>query len=137
MIYMLDTNTLIYLIKHRPASVAERVDRLAPDDSLCMSFITYAELLKGAELSTRPEEVRRQLAALVRQVPVRYQADAALCAHYARHATRLKEAGTPIGGNDLWIACHALALSCVLVTNNLREFQRIDALALENWADAG
>ena len=51
--YMLDTNTLIYLIKNRPASVAERVNSLNEDDTLCMSFVTYAELLKGAERSTR------------------------------------------------------------------------------------
>ena len=131
---MLDTNILIYLIKNRPPAVAERVNRLASEDGLCMSFVTHAELLKGAERSTRKDEVLRQLAALTRIVPVNYQASPALCAHYARHAVRLKEAGTPIGGNDLWIACHALALDCVLVSNNEREFRRIDGLAVENWA---
>ncbi len=132
--YMLDTNILIYLIKNRPAAVAERVNRLAPEDSLCMSFVTYAELLKGAERSDRKDGVLRQLAALARIVPVHYHAGPALCAHYARHAARLQGAGTPIGANDLWIACHALAEGCVLVSNNEREFRRIDGLALENWA---
>jgi tRNA(fMet)-specific endonuclease VapC len=132
--YMLDTNILIYLIKNRPAAVAERVNGLAPEDGLCMSFITYAELLKGAERSDRKDEVLRQLAALACIVSVRYQASPALCAHYARHAARLKDAGTPIGANDLWIACHALAEGCVLVSNNEREFRRIDGLLVENWA---
>ena len=131
---MLDTNTLIYLLKHRPASVVERVNRLQPEDSLSMSFITYAELLKGAERSNRKLEVLRQLAALIRQVPVLYQATSALCEHYAQQVTRLKAAGTPIGANDLWIACHALAQDCILVTNNQSEFQRVEGLKLENWA---
>ncbi|MDR2032829.1 MAG: type II toxin-antitoxin system VapC family toxin [Azoarcus sp.] len=131
---MLDTNILIYLIKNRPATVAERINRLRPEDGLCMSFVTYAELLKGAERSVRKADVLRQLAALLRLVPAQYQTDPALCAHYARLSTSLKAAGTPIGANDLWIACHALAQDCVLVTNNLREFQRIEGLRLENWA---
>lgn len=132
--YMLDTNILIYLLKNRPAQVAERVNALAPEDSLCMSFITWAELLKGAERSSRKAAVLQQLDAIARQVPVHYGASPALCAQYAAHATRLKDAGTPIGANDLWIACHALAEDCVLVTNNLREFERIAGLVLENWA---
>jgi tRNA(fMet)-specific endonuclease VapC len=132
---MLDTDMLIYLIKHQPAAVAKRVNRLNPEDGLTMSFITYAELLKGALRSTRQSEVLKQLALLVKQIPVLYQGSAALCEHYARHSNRLKEAGTPIGGNDLWIACHALAESCVLVSNNVREFKRIKGLKLENWAE--
>ncbi len=133
---MLDTNILIYLIRNRPASVAERINALPAEDGLCMSFVTYAELLKGAERSERKAEVLRQLSVLVRQVPVLYDADAALCAHHARHAAKLQSLGTPIGANDLWIACHALAQGCVLVTNNLREFGRIDGLPQENWAQA-
>src|SRR5690606_17802584 len=105
-------------------------------DSLCMSFVTHAELLTGAERSIRKDEVLRQLAALTRIVPVDCRASPALCACYAQHATRLKRVGAPIGANDLWIACHALAQECVLVTNNEREFRRIDGLVVENWAAA-
>jgi tRNA(fMet)-specific endonuclease VapC len=132
---MLDTNILIYLLKNRPIAVAKRVNKLQAADGLCMSFFTYAELLKGAARSTRQLEVQRQLAALIRQVPVLYNSSHLLCEHYAHHASSLKAAGTPIGLNDLWIACHALAQGCVLVSNNLREFQRIDGLVLENWAE--
>ena len=134
--YMLDTNILIYLIKNQPAAVAERINRLAPADGLCMSFVTYAELLKGAERSVRKNEVLRQVAALTRQVTVLFQADAAMCAHHARRAAALQAAGTPIGANDLWIACHALAQGCVLVTNNEREFRHVEGLPLENWTSA-
>ncbi len=131
--YMLDTNMLIYLIKHRPASVVERVNALPGNDALCMSFVTYAELLKGAERSSRKADVLRRLDGLTRQVPVLYDTGRAMCEHYAVQFTRLKAVGQPIGGNDLWIACHALAEDAVLVTNNTREFERIAGLHLDNW----
>ena len=136
MIYLLDTNILIYLIKSQPPSIAQRIDALPESDTLCMSFVTWAELLKGAERSTRKTEVLRRLNALARQVPVRYPADPAICRHYAEQATRLKEAGTPIGGNDLWIACHALAENATLVTHNTRELRRIAGLRVEDWVSA-
>lgn len=130
---MLDTDTLIYLIKHRPASVIERIDALGDDAQLCMSFFTFAELLKGAERSTRKPDVLRKLEQLTRQVPVVYRAGRSLCEHYAVQFTRLKAAGTPIGANDLWIACHALAEDATLVTHNIREFQRVAELRKETW----
>ncbi len=131
--YMLDTNILIYLIKNKPPAVAERVNALGGDAELCMSFVTFAELVMGAERSTRKPDVLRRLDALTRVVPVRYAVDRAICEHYAAQFTRLRAAGTPIGANDLWIACHALADDCTLVTNNTREFERVAGLKLENW----
>lgn len=133
MIYLLDTHILIYLIKNQPPGIAQRIDALPESDTLCMSFVTWAELLKGAERSTRKTEVLRRLNALARQVPVRYPADPAICGHYAEQATRLREAGTPIGANDLWIACHALAEDATLITHNTREFRRIAGLRVEDW----
>ena len=134
--YLLDTNILIYLMKRAPLSVVQRIDALPDEDRLYMSFVTWVELLKGAARSARPDEVRRRLDALARQVPVLFDADARMCEHYAAQSARLKAAGTPIGGNDLWIACHALAQDATLVSNNLREFERIAGLRLANWADA-
>ena len=132
--YMLDTNILIYLMKNRPAAVAERVNRIDADDQLCMSFFTYAELLKGAQRSTRKEKVLRNLNELIRHIPVLYAVDQRLCGHYARQFTELRAAGTPIGANDLWIACHALAEDAVLVTHNTREFRRVNGLLVEDWS---
>lgn len=132
--YMLDTNIIIYLIKNKPPAVADRINSLSADDTLCMSFVTYAELLKGAERSTRKAETIRQIGLLARQIPVAHGTNTALCQHYAHHATRLKNAGMPIGCNDLWIACHALSEGMTLVTNNMAEFRRIGELKLENWA---
>lgn len=132
--YLLDTNILIYLIKNRPPEVATRIDALPQDDTLGMSFVTWAELLKGAERSSRKAGVLRRLDGLAKQVPVHYPQGAAICQHYAEQFTRLKDAGTPIGANDLWIACHALAEDATLVTHNTREFERVEGLRLADWA---
>ena len=76
----------------------------------------------------------RQLDALTRVIPVRYAVDREVCAHCAKQFPQLRAAGTPIGANDLLIACHALALNATLVTNNTSEFKRVTGLQLENWA---
>ena len=133
MIYLLDSNILIFLIKNQPPAIAHRVNTLPEDSRLCMSFITWAELLKGAERSTRKPEVLRRLDALARQVTVLYPNNPAICRHYAEQSPKLRSAGTPIGANDLWIACHALAEDATLVTNNTREFQRVAGLSVEDW----
>jgi tRNA(fMet)-specific endonuclease VapC len=131
---MLDTNILIYLIKNKPPSVADRINALDSNPELCMSFVTFAELLKGAERSTRKPEVLRRLDELTRVVPVRCAVAREHCEHYAAQFTDLRARGTPIGANELWIACHALAINATLVTNNMGEFQRVQGLKLENWA---
>ncbi len=136
MIYLLDTNILIYLINNRPPLVAERIDALKDQDSLAMSFITWAELLQGAQGSQRREATLAQLDALSRQVPVLYPEGQAICRHYAQQATVLERLGTPIGANDLWIACHSLALGATLVSHNIPEFARIEGLTLIDWAAA-
>ena len=134
MIYMLDTNILIYLLKKKPHAVAERINALDKESALCMSFFTYAELLKGAERSTRKTQVMNQLYQLTQIIPVQYETNTSLCQYYATQFTLLKTAGTPIGGNDLWIACHALSKNATLVTHNVREFERIVGLRIEDWA---
>ena len=132
--YMLDTNILVYLIKNKPPAIAERINALDIGDELCMSFVTYAELLKGAERSALKPEVLKRLTDLTRAVPVRYTMNEICCEHYAIQFTQLRAAGTPIGAKDLWIACHALGDDCTLVTNNLKEFERVQGLKLDNWA---
>jgi len=133
-IYLLDTNILIYLIKNQPPQVAERIDALADDDTLAMSFITWAELLRGAGGSQRREATLQQLQVLVRQVPVLYPQGPSICEYYSIQATALKRRATPIDANDLWIACHALAIGATLVSHNVSEFSRVDGLTLVDWA---
>jgi len=131
--YMLDTNILIYLLKKKPPSVAERIDSLDEADELCMSFVTYAELLKGAQRSARKDEALRRIEGLCFLIAVLYPTGPAICLRYAEQSVRLRAAGHPIGGNDLWIAAHALADDAMLVTNNVGEFSRIEGLRVENW----
>ena len=132
---MLDTNILIYLIKNKPPSIADKINSLTKDDRLYMSFFTYAELLKGAEGSHHKAKVLSQLNRLTLLIPVLYDVKTSLCQHYAVQFVQLKRAGTPIGANDLWIACHALSTSATLVTHNQREFERVKGLSWEDWVD--
>ena len=133
-LFLLDTNILIYILKGAPESVARKIDRLKPEDRLGMSWITWAELLLGALRSNRTEQVNTQLEAIRQVIPVLLPESPLICSYHAEHAARLRAAGTPIGGNDLWIAAHALALGATLVTHNLKEFRRIRGLSLEDWA---
>lgn len=132
MIYMLDTNIIIYLMKNKPKSVAEKVVSLPKSDKLCMSFITYGELLAGVNGSQFSEQMRQKTQAITQNIPVLYP-NAQVCELYGKHYTDLKQKGTPIGSNDLWIACHALSLGATLVTHNTKEFQRIDGLNWQDW----
>ena len=85
---------------------------------------------------SRREATLRQLDQLARQVPVLTPEGPEICQHYAQQATALKRRGTPIGANDLWIACHALAINATLVSHNVCEFARIEGLRLEDWASS-
>lgn len=133
--YMLDTNMIIYLIKQKPQSVMQHIMTFADDEQLVMSFVSYAELLKGVERSSKKEQALANLEQIIKQIQVVYPTDAKICHYYAQHFERLKQMGTPIGMNDLWIACHALAEQAILVTHNIREFNRITDLSVENWVE--
>lgn len=132
MIYMLDTNIIIYLMKNRPQIVADRVAQLLPNDHLVMSFITYAELIKGAYGSHHYEKAMQSITNLTSRINVLYP-DEKICEYYGKWSSELKKQGTPIGNNDLWIASHALSLGAVLVTHNVKEFQRITDLQWQDW----
>ena len=130
--YLLDTNICIYIAKRRPPKVASRFESLRPGQ-VGMSIMTYGELLFGAEKSQHPKPAEERLKRFVELVPVLPLPDDSP-RHYARIRATLERAGTPIGANDLWIAAHALASELILVSNNLREFDRVSGLATENWA---
>ncbi len=128
--YMLDTNIAIYVIKRRPIEVLDTFNRHA--GQLCISSITLAELLHGAEKSAHPEHNLQQIDNFTSRLDVLdYNNNAA--AHYGDIRATLERKGTPIGVNDLHIAGHARSHGLVLVTNNLREFERIEGLRTENW----
>jgi len=131
--YMLDTNICIYLIKKKPSSVVDRFMALEPGE-ICISSIVYSELVFGVEKSDYRARNRRALTMFLALIPiVDYGISAAEC--YGRIRADLENKGTPIGNMDTMIAAHAMAEGCVLVSNNLREFDRIEGLKTENWAE--
>ena len=130
--YLLDTNICIYIIKKKPPAVLQRFERLKPGD-VAMSLVTFGELEFGARKSQQAERALAILQELRESIPV-LPMEADVAVHYAQIRHVLASRGTPIGNNDLWIAAHARALGATLVSNNLREFARVDGLQLENWA---
>lgn len=136
MIYMIDTNILIYQMKNIFPQITARFNRAEEQDAqLVMSFITYTELLKGAENSTQKLKVLATINQLIQKIKIVYPNNSKICQHYATQFQQLKQAGTPIGNHDLWIACHALAEQAVLVTRNVWEFARIKGLVVEDWVE--
>lgn len=128
--YMLDTNIVIYVIKRRPLEVLDTFNRHA--GQLCISAITLSELIHGAEKSAQVEHNLRQIEDFTSRLEVlTYGPKAA--AHYGNIRAQLEKQGTPIGVNDLHIAGHARSEGLTLVTNNQREFDRVDGLLIENW----
>ncbi len=128
--YMLDTNICIYVIKNRPAAARQRFNQYG--DQLCISSVTLAELLYGAEKSAKVAHNLSVIEAFAARLEVLPFAEKA-AAHYGQIRSALELAGTPIGPYDMMIAGHARSEGLVLVSNNCREFERIDGLRLENW----
>ena len=133
LLYLLDTNICIYIAKHKPIEVLQRF-QLLEVGQVGMSVITHGELTHGAYKSQQPQLALSKLQQLVELIPVMPIA-ATVSEHYGQIRSSLEKTGTPIGNNDLWIASHALAEKCILVSNNCKEFNRITDLTLENWAD--
>jgi len=131
---MLDTDICIYTIKRKPSSVVNRLEQLKPGE-LAMSAITFAELVNGAKKSKYVEANMERLNDLSELIDVRpFDRQAAL--FYGSVRSSLEKRGEVIGGNDLLIAAHALSLDWTLVTNNEKEFRRVEGLRVENWVDA-
>ena len=131
--YMLDTNICIYAIKHRPPQVLERLKEHEPSE-ICISAITYAELVHGVEKSAAVEKNRLALTLLLSNIEI-IDFDSNAADEYGNIRAALEKAGTPIGPLDMMIAGHARSLSYTVVTNNVREFERVSGLRIENWAD--
>jgi tRNA(fMet)-specific endonuclease VapC len=128
--YLLDTNIVIYVIKQRPLEVLDIFNR--HQGRMAISSITLAELVHGAEKSS---DVSRNIAVVedfVSRLAVLAYDDKAAC-QYGNIRASLEKIGQPIGVNDLHIAAHARCNGLTLVTNNLREFEKVPGLLLENW----
>lgn len=128
--YMLDTNIVIYVIKHKPIEVRERFNSVF--SQICVSSITVAELVYGAENSAQPEHNLMVVENFLSRLQVLdYGTEAAI--QYGNIKAHLKKLGQLISDNDLHIAAHARSKGFILVTNNTKEFNRVPALQLDNW----
>lgn len=128
--YLLDTNIVIYVLKRRPVEVLATFNDNA--SRMAISSITLAELLHGAEKSSRVSEnvaVVEDFCSRLDVLP--YGPKAAQ--HYGAIRAALEKRGQPIGVNDIHIAAHARSEGLVLVTNNVGEFVRVPGLEVENW----
>jgi len=131
-LYLLDTNIVIYIQRGVP-SVLARLNELGAD-RVALPSIVAAELAYGVEKSTFKDRNRKVLELFLSEVRVLPWTQDAMW-HFARHQHELRQSGQVIGELDLLIACQALALDAVCVTNNTREFGRIKGLKLENWVN--
>ena len=128
--YLLDTSVISDLVRNPQGLAAKQLARVG-DETVCTSIVVACELRFGAakaasrRLSDQIELVLEPLDILPLESPVEH--------YYAEIRSTLERRGTPIGPNDLLIAAHALALGLTLVTDNIREFSRVEGLAVENW----
>ena len=101
------------------------------EDAVCTSVIVAAELRYGAakKASERLTAQLERVLTGLQILPLEEPADLA----YGKVRAQLEMAGTPIGGNDMLIAAHALSLGCSVVTDNEREFARVEGLNVSNW----
>ena len=131
--YMLDTNICIYAIKHKPERVLTRLQEHDPEE-ICISSVTYAELVHGVEKSKAVEKNRIALALLLANIEI-MKVDSLAAESYGKIRAELEKSGTPIGPLDTMIAGHAQSLGFTVVTNNTKEFKRVSGLKIENWAE--
>ena len=129
--YMLDTNICIYTIKHKPPEVIKAFLCHEPDD-MCISSITYGELMHGVEKSQAVERNRAAITLFLSAISILpFDSDAA--EEYGAVRADLERKGTPIGPMDMLIAGHARSRGLILVTNNTRELFRVNELEVEDW----
>ena len=128
--YLLDTNILSDLVRNPQGAVAQRIAAVG-EAQVATSVIVAAELRYGAE-KKGSERLAKQLESILVVLPV-LPLEPPSDDRYAILRTQLEREGTPIGGNDMLIAAQALALGCILVTANEREFARVNGLHAENW----
>ena len=129
--YMMDTNICIYAIKNKPESVIRKILSQNPED-LCISVVTYAELMHGVEKSQAVEKNRIAMSLFLSAITV-LDFDGEAAEAYGQIRAELERKGTPIDLMDLLIAGHARSQGLILVTNNTREFARVTGLRIEDW----
>ncbi len=134
MMYLLDTNICIYIMKRKPAEVLSRL-KDAWQDGVALSSMTLAELEFGVCHSANPAKNEQALLRFLLPFTVLpFGAEAA--AVYGRIRHELQSNGITIGPMDMLIAAHAKSENLILVTNNVRKFSRVPNLQVENWVES-
>ncbi|MDZ7831064.1 MAG: tRNA(fMet)-specific endonuclease VapC [Desulfobacterales bacterium] len=128
--YLLDTNIVIYTMKNRPQQVRRRFKQ--HKGQMCISSVTLGELIFGAEHSQQVERNLTDIEAMVARLEV-LPFDNKAAYHFGQIRAALYNMGKPIGPYDMMIAGHARALGLTLITNNIKGFERVPGLLLENW----
>lgn len=128
--YLLDTNICIYIMKRKPISSLEIFNEKV--GQIAISSITLSELIHGVEKSQRQKNNRLTLENFISRLNVLDYTPKA-SQQYGIIRAELEKKGTPIGVNDLHIAGHAISEGLIVVTNNEKEFKRVDGLKVENW----
>ena len=132
-LFMLDTDTCIFLMRGESPALAAKVQSV-PLQQQVMSAVTFAELTDGVQASAAAKRKQNQsvLDSLVLHLAVLdWPQDAAK--HYAEIRADLKKRGAQLGAADLMIAAHARAMGAIVVTNNVKDFERVKSLEVENW----
>lgn len=128
--YLLDTNIVSDLVRNPQGAIARRIAAVG-EANVCTSIIVAAELRYGAAKKNSPE-LQAQVRAVIDALDV-LPFEGTCDQSYAEIRTKLESERCPIGGNDLLIAAHALSLGYTVVTDNEREFSRVQKLVVTNW----
>ncbi len=129
--FMLDTNAIIMAIRHPNSEIAKTIKEHLGKD-VCISAITYGELEYGIQKSSAPERNRTAITQILMGISILdFDSDAAR--HYGDIFADLEKKGQRIGERDMLIAGHARSLGYTVVTNNTREFARVQGLHCVDW----
>jgi len=128
---MLDTDICSYIIREKPIKVFNRFETLDME-RLCISVVTYAELIYGVENSSSKKINRTIVNDFVNHLNI-IEWDRSAAEHYGKIRASLQASGNIIGAMDMMIAAHAVSQQMTLVTNNEKHFKRVPALNIENW----
>ncbi len=131
MLYMLDTDTCSYIIRNRPESIKEKLEEVESEHTIGLSSVVVSELFYGA-YKKGSRKLVRLVESFVNYFEI-YDYDLNAAVEYGKLMAELESKGITIGAYDLQIAAHAISLSAILITNNLKEFKRIEGLRAESW----
>jgi len=131
MLYMLDTNICAFIIRDKPQYIKEKLKDIEKNNEIALSSIVVAELLFGAK-KKKSQKLTKLIDTFIGNFTI-YDFDKKASIEYAKIRSVLEETGNIIGANDLLISSHAKSLGAIMVTNNTREFLRVDGLDVEDW----